>query len=60
MKVVAPIREIPSYPIDETPKEVDCDIICGYCGNKIDEYKSSPTWYTRIFVNRKFVKNAEH
>lgn len=58
MNVVAPIREIPSYPIDENPKEIECSIICGNCGEKIDTYKSFPTWYTKVFREPKICKKC--
>ena len=50
MKVVAPIREILAYPLDlDKPEEMTGDIICGYCGEKIDEYTAPPNCLIRLF-----------
>lgn len=43
MRVVAPIREILAYPLDwDKSKKMTGNIICGYCGEKIDEYTAPP------------------
>ena len=50
MKIVAPIREILAYPLDLNKSEkMTGDIICGYCGEKIDEYTAPPNCLIRLF-----------
>ena len=48
-KIVAPIREILAYTLEwEQKAEMTGDIICGYCGEKIDEYTAPPNCYIRL------------
>lgn len=50
MKIVAPIREILAYPLDwDKSKKMTGNIICGYCGEKIDEYTAPPNCIIRLF-----------
>lgn len=49
-KIVAPIREIIAYPIDEKQsEEMTGDIICGNCGEKISEYTARPNCWIHLF-----------
>lgn len=49
-KIVAPIREIIAYPLEWNREEsMTADIICGYCGEKIDKYTAPPNCYIRLF-----------
>ena len=49
MKIVAPIREILAYPLEwENPEQMTGEILCGQCGEKIDEYTAPPNCYIHL------------